>query len=263
MKAKRSQVEDNRASRINEPSQTTKSDWDFLKTILKQDVEGLGSWIIALSFAKHYLLCIVIMSLLEYPGLQIILSLIICVALGVISIKSRPFNLTSKNIMLITTDIVAVLSLLIFLLIHLLDENTLGVTISEREKYLYIGNVLLCIILASLTVSMVTGVFEVVRSSVIIIRGFLENKSDKTDGNQKEVQNSGEIRGDRDSKFIKSNGSRGDTENLKKRRKFPNRGLSESGMGLRDKSGLDDPENLNDNDDEIIIHDVFEQGKKS
>ena len=163
------------------------TEWDFLSAILRPDVEGIGRWITGLIFAKHYVLCLTILSFLGYPILQIILSLLICLSMSIISIKIRQFVSLSKNNMLITVDVVGVLSVLFFLLIYLLDENIFGVTISERGKYLYIGNVLLCIILASLVVSMVTGLVEAIRSAVMALKKFFDKKNkDKKEGSKKE-----------------------------------------------------------------------------
>ena len=182
--------------------------------------------------------------------------------MAIVSIMSRPFILTSKNIMLITTDVVAVLSLFLFLLIHLLDENTFGVTILERDKYLYIGNSLLCIILTSLAVSMVTGVYEVIRSVTTAFKKFFHEKKGKKTAKKNNGKGAGRRHG-RGTKFIKNHPCR-PRESLRRKKqdrkaKKSKNGVSESGMELRDRSRIDDSENHNDA--EIIIQDFVEQSK--
>ena len=233
--------------------------WSFLKAIIKPEVSGVASYITGLLFAKHYLLCIIIIVFMDIPILQIVLSFVVCLGLGVISILSRPFKKVSKNVMIITVDIVAVLTLIMFLLVFFFDSRTFGLSISEQNKYYYIGNTILALILSSIVICGTTALFDSVKAVYEYYQKYKKDKQKKKGAKGEEEEGVGKSR----AKSLRRGVS--NRKYLQKRRKekfFKKKGekkeTSESMFKLKDLSGMDIPENLNS--DSIIMEDI-DQGK--
>jgi hypothetical protein len=144
--------------------------WDFLKENLKSEIVGAPALILQIQLLRDTVVTMFLLIFLNSPLMQLIPMLIGFTYTLYLVLKYKPFNSKALTILTITNEGGYVLTLLVYLAIHLVGDK-----FTEKKKYFFFGYPLIFLTSLVLVTNLVIGMIE----TFWVVRNYIRSRKEK------------------------------------------------------------------------------------